>query len=319
MQVSKELYETQDISYTRLTLSFTLTLFKLLAGFLGNSTLLIVDSIRSFSEFLNEYIKILDIYIASKPGDKSHNYGHGKITTLCMGTGALILLIASFRAIFLSSEELFIFLQGKEPDLPKIIAFYAAIIAFVLNNAVNILAGKIEPPAKKALLQVHISTKDLLISGFVLFGTGCTFLPIKGFNITDSFAAFLLSFYILWTSGRLFYRNVNELIEASLEEENNLKIREIINKTENVTGSGELKTRRIGKGIAINACVYVNSSLNVCEAAEIANLVEESLKTAFSEEIYTLIKIEPSVKNNQFFKNNSIYLEEERSKRATSF
>ncbi len=319
MQVGKELYATQDISYTRLTLSFTLMLFKLLAGLLGNSTLLIVDSIRSFSEFLNEYVKILDISIASKPGDKSHNYGHGKITTLCMGTGALILLIASFRAIFLSSEELFIFLQGNDPDIYKIIAFYAAIIAFVLKNAVNILEGIFKSQAKNTPLKVHISSKDLLMSGFVILGTGCTLLPIKGFNIIDYFAAFLLSLYLLWTSGRLFYRNINELIEASLEEENNLKIREIINKTENVTGSGELKTRRIGKGIAINACVYVNSSLNVCEAADIANLVEERLKTAFSEEIYTLIKIEPNFRKNQSFKNNSGSLEEERWKRATLF
>jgi divalent metal cation (Fe/Co/Zn/Cd) transporter len=155
------------------------------------------------------------------------------------------------------------FLQGKEPEIPKLIALYTAITAFVLGNVMAILTGSFKPRAKEPFSKARIPTKDLLLSGFVIFGTGCTFLSEKGFDITDSFAAFLLSLYLLWTSGRLLYRTANELIEASLDEEKNLKIREIINKTENVTGSGELKTRRLGKGIAINACVCVNSSLNV--------------------------------------------------------
>jgi len=319
MQVGKEFGETQNIPYTRLALSLTLTLFKLLAGLLGNSTLLLADSVRSFSEFINEDIKLLDFSIASKPEDKSHNYGHGKITTLCMGAGAFILLFASFRAISLSSGELFMFLQGKEPEIPKIIAFYAAITAFVLRNVMAVLTGNTEAKAKEASSKARIPTKDLLISGFVILGTGCTFLPGKGFDIADSFAAFLLSLYLLGTSGRLLYKTANELMEASLDEENNLRISEIINKTENVTGSGELKTRRIGKGIAINACVCVNSSLSVCEAAEIANLVEERIKTAFAEEIYILTKIEPSSRKNQAFKSKGRPLEEERRKKATSF
>jgi len=318
MQVGKEFGETQNIPYTRLALSLTLALFKLLAGILGNSTLLLADSVRSFSEFINEDITLLDFSIASKPGDKSHNYGHGKITTLCMGAGAFILLFASFRVISLSFGELLMFLQGKEPDIPKLIAFYAAITAFVLRNVIVILTGNFELQAKETFSKAQIPTKDILISGFVILGIGYTFIPGKGFDITESFAAFLLSLYLLWTSGKLLYRTVNELIEASLDDENNLKIRTIINKTENVTGSRELKTRRIGKGIAINVCICVNSSLSIYEAAEIANLVEERLKTAFSEETYILIKIEPSSKNNQIFKSKVGSLEEERWKQVTS-
>ena len=55
----------------------------------------------------------------------------------------------------------------------------------------------------------------------------------------------VITLYLLGSSGRLLYGTANELIEASLDEENNQKIREIINRTEGVLGSGELKTRRI--------------------------------------------------------------------------
>ncbi|WP_292391890.1 cation diffusion facilitator family transporter [Methanosarcina sp. UBA5] len=309
MQADKKFDETRNKSYIGLAFSLLLTLFKLLAGILGNSTLLLADAVRSFSEFINECIKLLDFSIGSKPGDENHNYGHGKLTTLCMGAGAFILLFASFHTIFLSSGELLTFLQDKEPETPEIIALYAAIAAFVLRNVMAVLTGTPEAQAKevssKARIPVKglsiIPIKDLLISCFVISGIGFTFLSGKSFDIADSFAGLLLSLYLLGTSGRLLYRIVNELIEASLDEKNNLRIREIINKTENVTGSGELKTRRIGNGIAINASVNVNNSLSVLEAAEIANLVEKRLKAAFTEDTYVLIKIEPIPLKNQNF------------------
>jgi ferrous-iron efflux pump FieF len=347
MQADKKLDETRNKtlnrSYTGLALSLMLALFKLVAGILGNSALLVADAVRSFSEFINECIKLLDFSIGSKPEDESHNYGHGKITTLCMGAGALILFFASFQTISLSSGELLMFLQSKVLETPEIIALYAAIAAFVLKNIMAALTASSEAQAKEVSSKAHIPVKglsiipikcllvipikglstipikDILISGFVILGIGCTFMSEKGFKLADSFAALLLSLYLLGTSVRLLYRIANELIEASLDEENNLRIMEIINKTENVTGSGELKTRRIGNSIAINASVNVNNSLSVLEAAEIANLVEERLKEAFTENAYVLIKIEPIPGNNQNFKSKDRFSNEKKEEKVNLF
>ncbi len=318
MKADKKLNKNRSTSYTKLVLSFLLTVFKLLAGFSGNSTLLITDAIRSFSEFINESIRLLDLFIANRPEDEGHNYGHGKIATLCTGAGACMLLFAGFHVFSMSSGELIMFLQGKEPEAPGMIALFAAVSAFVIN-IVSMLTGRAELQAKEASIKAHTRIKELFLSGFVILGTGCTFLPGKSFDIADSLAAVFLSLYLLWTSGRLLYGTGNELIEASLDEESNRRIREIINKTENITGSGELKTRRIGKGIAINACISVNNSLSVREAVEITNLVEERLKAAFGEDAYVLIKIEPCQGKSQTFKNRSRPSEEERKKVATVF
>mgnify|MGYP000853793269 CR=1 FL=1 len=100
MQADKKLDEThnktRNKSYTGLAFSLILTFFKLLVGFSGNSALRLADAVLFFSEFINECIKLLDFSIGSKPGDESHNYGHGKITTLFMGAGTFILLLQVF-------------------------------------------------------------------------------------------------------------------------------------------------------------------------------------------------------------------------------
>ncbi len=293
------MHKVQGTSYTKVILSFLLIIFKLLAGFFGNSTLLLADAVRSLSEFVNESVKFLGISIANMPEDRSHNYGHGKIVTLCMGAGACLLLFAGLSAFSLGSEQLLMSIHGKESETPKTIAFFAAILTFVSRDI--IFEGSYESQTGAAFPKNNTPIKDLLVSGFIIFCIGLTSLPGKDPDIADSLAAgvtyvvvSLMLLYILWTSGRLLYKAANELIEASLDEDTNRKIRGIINKTQGVMGSGELKTRKIVNGIAINACIIVHSFLSIQEPEEIANLMEERLKAAFEEDVYTLIKVEPA-------------------------
>ncbi len=303
MEAGKKLAKSRSISYSKLVLSFLLTVLKLLAGFFGNSTLLFADAVRSLSDFLNEAVKLLYIPLADKPEDNSHNYGHGKIATLCTGAGTCLLLFAGLYAFSLGLKQLLMFMHGTELETPEVIALFAALLAFVLRDIVLMFVRNKELQIKDISQEGYIHIKDSLISGFVIFGIVYTFLPGRGPDIADSLAAVLVSLYLLGTSGRVFYGTVNELIEASLDEETNFKIREIINNTEGVTDSRELKTRRIGKEIAINACIRVHNTFSIQEAVEITNLVEEKLKAAFGDDVYTLITVEPDSLMNLTFQD----------------
>jgi cation diffusion facilitator family transporter len=225
MKTDNKLDEAQSISYTKLALSFLLTVLKLLAGFFGNSTLLLADAVRSFSEFVNELVKFLDLFIANKPGDRSHNYGHGKIATLCLGAGACIFLFAGLNVFFQGSEQLLMFIQGREFETPKTIALFAAISAFVSRDI--IFTNDYELQTREKPSKGRIYNKNSFVSGFIILGIGSTFLPGRILNITDSLAAVLVSLCLLWTSSRFLYRAADELIEASLDEDINRGIEEI--------------------------------------------------------------------------------------------
>lgn len=320
MKADRNLNMKQNISYKALFFSLLLTSFKLLAGLLGHSTALIADSVRSFSELINELKKVLEVSIASKPEDWSHNYGHGKVATLFAGAGACLLLFAGIQSISLASGELFTLIQGRETEAPEIFALSAAALALVSKDIVPFFSRKTGRYAGDISSEINSYTRNdhirsLLFSCLVTLGIGCTFLPGKTWAITDSVIAALVSLYLLGSSGKLLYGTANELIEASLNEEENKNIREIINKTEGVTGSGELKTRKIGSGIAINACITVNNSLNIQEVAEIANQVEKRLKATYGQEIYTLIKAEPEPERKCSFQR--IGVSEEGRKKIT--
>ncbi len=319
MKKDRNLDKTRNISYTGLFFSLVLILFKLFAGLLGHSMALLADAVRSFSELINELGKLFDVFVARRPEDWSHNYGHGKIVTLFMGAGACILLFAGVQSISLASEKLLMFIQGRETEAPEIFALFAATLTLVSREIIPYFSRKAGKQTEGTSSEIgsytrNLRIRSLLLSCFVTLGIGCTFLPGENWVIADSFIATLVSLYLLGTSGKLLYGTANELIEASLDEEDNRKIREIINRTEGVTGSDELKTRKIGNGIAINACITVNDSLNIQEVAEITDLVEERLKTAYGKDIYILIKAEPDPERNCSFQKKIKFPEEGRKK-----
>ncbi len=178
---------------------------------MGNSTALIADSIRSFSELINELKKLLEVFIASKPEDWSHNYGHGKVATLFTGAGgACILLFAGIESISLASQELLIFIQGgRETEAPEILALSAAALTLVSREIIPLFSSKgkeIEGTLSgTGIYTRNAQIRSLLLSCFVTLGIGCTFLPGKNWVVTDSFIAALMSLYLLGTSGKLLY------------------------------------------------------------------------------------------------------------------
>ena len=71
-----------------------LAIIKIVVGFLARSSALIADGIHSFSDLTTDFFAILGNYLARKPADKEHPFGHGKIeylTSIIVGTIIIIL------------------------------------------------------------------------------------------------------------------------------------------------------------------------------------------------------------------------------------
>jgi cation diffusion facilitator family transporter len=59
-----------------------LAAIKWTAGFFGNSYALIADAIESTTDIFSSILVLVGIKYSSKPADKNHPYGHGRIEPL---------------------------------------------------------------------------------------------------------------------------------------------------------------------------------------------------------------------------------------------
>ena len=70
------------VMFISLIVNFSLSFLKVITGIIFSSGALIADGVHSFSDLSTDFFAILGNYLARKPADKEHPFGHGKIEYL---------------------------------------------------------------------------------------------------------------------------------------------------------------------------------------------------------------------------------------------
>ncbi len=84
------------------------------------------------------------------------------------------------------------------------------------------------------------------------------------------------------------------MMEASLSDELECRILEVLKIVPGVIFTHNLKTRRIGNYIAIDVHIKVDKALDIIAAHDISTKCEIKLKEKFGEETFISVHIEPA-------------------------
>lgn len=311
---SSDFDETENTRYSQaayitkvaILVNILLTGFKFIAGVLGNSSAMIADATHSLSDFMTDIAVIAGLKISEKPRDSTHNYGHGKIETLAAAFIGFVLVVIAFGIFWGGLQKIFAFFNGETLPTPSLIALIAAVLSIVLKEWLYrytmIYATNLKSDALTANAWHHRS--DAFSSIGTMFGIGGAILLGGNWVILDPIAAVVLSFFILKVAFEISYKNLNELLEASLDSETYKSIEEILITTEGVLGFHELKTRKIGSAMAADVHIEVDPDLNIVDAHEISTQVEDRLKEICGKNGYFSIHIEPC-SDSEYYKGIS--------------
>lgn len=295
--------ETEDSRYSQaiyvtkvaMASNLLLTGFKFFAGIVGNSSAMIADAAHSTSDFMTDIAVIAGLKVARKPGDSTHNYGHGKIETLSAAFIGLVLVAVAFGIFWGGLQKVIAFYQGEMLPAPSRIALAAAVISIVIKEWLYrytmVYARKLRSDALTANAWHHRS--DAFSSIGTMVGIGGAILLGGRWVVLDPIAAVILSFFIFKVAFEISYKNLNELLEASLDSETYRTIEEILISTDGVLGFHELKTRKIGNAMAADVHIEVDRNLNIVDAHEISTQVEDRLKEVCGKNGHFSIHVEP--------------------------
>ncbi|KKG14791.1 cation transporter [Methanosarcina sp. 2.H.T.1A.6] len=277
-----------------------LTGFKFFAGIMGNSSAMVADAAHSTSDFMTDIAVIAGLKVAKKPRDSTHNYGHGKIETLSAAFIGLVLVVVAFGIFWGGLQKVIAFYQGEVLPAPSGIALAAAILSIVIKEWLYrytiIYARKLKSDALIANAWHHRS--DAFSSVGTMVGIGGAILLGGKWVVLDPIAAVILSLFIFKVAFDISYKNLNELLEASLDSGTYRSIEEILITTEGVLGFHELKTRKIGNAMAADVHIEVDRSLNIVDAHEISTKVEDRLKEVCGKNGQFSIHVEPCSDSN---------------------
>lgn len=296
----KEIYR---VTLTGSAVNAVLIVLKFIAGFVGKSSAMVADAVHSLSDFISDVIVLVFVRIAGKPKDKGHDYGHGKFETLATVIIGVLLIGAGIGLMINGLESVVRSLNGESLERPTMLALIVAIVSILSKEWLyryTVSTGK-KLDSQAVIANAWHHRSDAVSSVGTLIGiSGAMFLGDR-WRILDPIAAIVVSVLIIKSGYDIVKPCIGELLEASLPEDKEKEIVSLVTGVPGIKYVHNLRTRRIGNGIAVDLHAKMDGGITLSEAHEKATAAENAIKQVFGDNSIINIHMEPykdSAKHN---------------------
>lgn len=266
----KTQYQNLRIQKWVAAISVILLVVKFVAYYLTQSVAVLTDAMESIVNVAAGFIGLYSLYIAAKPRDINHPYGHGKAEflsaaiegTLILSAGAVIIYKAVQHLIFpvaITSIDQGIFLVGATA---------------VVNLAIGLVGVRFG--RRNQSLALIASGRHLISDSYSTFGIIIGLLLILFTKLVwiDSVVAILFGLFIIYTGYRILRRSIAGIMDEADAELLSRMIQLLnLNRRENWVDLHNLRVIKFGSVLHVDCHLTVPWYLNVQEAhAEIEAL-----------------------------------------------
>jgi cation diffusion facilitator family transporter len=289
--------EKRWVAMSSLAAAFLLTGTKLGIGLWTNSLGLLSEALHSALDLLAAAVTLWAVRVSSRPADREHPYGHGKIENLSALFETVLLLATCIWIIQEAVSRLFFAAAVEVKATPW--AFSAVILSIVVDlsrsRALKKAADEFSSQALEADA-LHFST-DIWSSLVVLFGL-CgvrvgDVLGVAWLKQADAVAALGVALIVVWVSIRLGKKSVDDLLDsvpAKLQEQVFAAARQVPG-VEEVT---RLRMRRSGPEIFADITLTVGRGAAFERAHDIAHEVEAAVAVVLPN-ADVVVHVEPTI------------------------
>ena len=245
------------------------------AWLLTGSVGLLSDAAESVVNLVAAVVALALLYIAFKPEDEEHTYGHAKAEYFSAGIeGALILIAAITIAIAAISR-----LLHPQPLTDVGIGLAVSAVASVINLAVGLLLLRAGRKHRSIILEAdgkHLLT-DVWTSVGVIVGVGL--VAITGWDRLDPVVALVVAANIVFTGSVLLRRSFDGLMDRALDQPALTEIDQVLSlfRARGVEFHA-LRTRQAGQRAFVSTHVLVPGAWTVQQGHDLAEEVEAALR-----------------------------------------
>ena len=160
------------------------------------------------------FIGLYGLYVAAKPRDRDHPYGHGKAEFISAAVEGTMILVAAIIIIYKAVQHLIYGIELKQLDLGIWLIAFTAVVNFIMGT-VCIRRGKKNNSLALTASGRHLQTDTIstiaIIAGLVVvFFTKLTWV--------DSALAILVSMFIMYTGYHILRRSIAGIMDEADEK-----------------------------------------------------------------------------------------------------
>lgn len=195
-------------------IGIALFIAKLIAWHLTNSDAVFSDAMESIVNIIAAFMGLYSLYLAAKPKDREHPYGHGKVEFVTSGIEGALIIFAGVIIIVQSVNSL---LEG---NIPQKLDWGILIIA--VTAGINFLIGYIsyKKGVKENSLVLQSSGKHLQSDTFTTLGVVLSLVLVYFTKIywIDGLVALLFGGYIMFVGYKIIRKALSGIMdEADLD------------------------------------------------------------------------------------------------------
>lgn len=260
---------------------------KFLLGAVLNSIAVMADAFNNLSDAASSVIGFVGVKMASKPADKDHPFGHGRIE-----------YIAALIVSFLIIEVGFTFLKDAVKKIfnPQLISFNTtAVVILLLSISVKLWLAAFNKKLGSRINSkvMHATAADAM--GDVLT-TSATIVSILICHFTslniDGIVGVLVALVVMWAGFSIAKDTLEPLIGEAVDPQIYQAITQMVESYEGIIGSHDLIVHNYGPGrsmASIHAEVPNNVAIEVSH--EIIDKIERDIANGLG--VFLVIHMDP--------------------------
>lgn len=250
---------------------------KLFIGLATGAVSIMADAFNNLSDAASSVVTLIGFYMAGRPADGGHPYGHGRIEYLSGLFIAAAILMTGVE-LMKSSVEKILHPEAPEFSLVSIVILAASILLKLWMSKFNFKLGeRIQSEVMKATATDSLS--DCISTGAVLLGALIGILAGKNL---DGWIGALVALFVCFAGLGAAKETIQPLLGQAPDPELVNKIKERVIKEEKILGVLDLNVHDYGPGrrmISLHA--EVSYKEDILEAHDLIDNIERDLMKEF--------------------------------------
>ncbi|HKI99244.1 MAG TPA: cation diffusion facilitator family transporter [bacterium] len=268
-----------------LALNLAVAVAKLAIGYSVDSLGMVADGFHSVMDGSSNVIGLVGMYLASRPPDLDHPYGHHKYESFSALAIALLLGLTALEVVRAGITRL----GSAEHAKPTALAFAVMVATMVVNALVTHYESRQGRFHKSEVLVADAghTRSDIFVSLSVLVGLGAAWMQVYWLDALVAFAIAVLIVRIAW---QILVRGTSTLMDTTMLKPE--EIAAVVDAVPGVRSSSHIRSRGEPPNLFIDLEIQLDPETPLREAHRIAHEVREACLRAF-EATDTVVHMEP--------------------------
>lgn len=260
-------------TWVSVAVNVALSSLQITVGILARSQGLIADGIYSLSDLIADFVVLFASHHGAKEADADHPYGHQRFENAAsMVVGVLLLAVGAGMAWSANGK-----LENPE-SIPVVhaVALAVAAAALVAKEILFSYMLKIATRVKSSMLVANAwharsDAASSLVVGIGIAGN------LAGYPLLDPIAALIVGLMIAKMGWGFAWGALHELMDRSIDEQEVAAIKSTLAGTPGVMGVHDVRTRKMGDMIVVDAHIEVDATISVEAGHDIAVAARRSV------------------------------------------